>query len=179
MCCAVLCWYLQVAVADGVFVAVLQPEHDLRCQPEALLSVQPALADDVVEQLSSLDVFQHEVQSVFCLQHVVQFEHVRVLDEFEYGYLALHLLPQLRLAVQVLLVDDLERHLEARVLVSAQPHSARTAATQHGTENERTDVLHVTVKAGQRAEGEGSGDGEGGGALSRGGGGGCGVLRRQ
>ena len=141
-------------------MAVLQAEHYLCRESEALLSVQPSFADYVVEQLPSLDVLEYEVQAVLRLQHVVQLEHVRVLDELEYGYLSLDLLPQLGLAVEVLLVDDLERHLEARVLVSAQPNSARTAATQHGAEDEGTHVLHVAVVAGQGTERWGDGNGQ-------------------
>ena len=63
-------------------------------------------------------MLQHQVEVLPVLVHVVQTQHVLVLDQLHDGDLALHLL-QHRLT-ELLLVDDLDGHLLAEDAVGAQ-----------------------------------------------------------
>lgn len=69
------------SVTYVVIVAVAEPHDDLRRDSQRLVSVQSAFADDVVEQLSSLRLLEHQVDAAVRLQHVVQLQNVRVLDQ--------------------------------------------------------------------------------------------------
>ena len=82
------------------------------------LGGQSAFLDEVVEQLPAGDVLKHQVEVLPVLVHVVQRQHVLVLDQLHDGDLPLHLL-QHGLA-QLLLVDDLDGDFLPQHTVGAQ-----------------------------------------------------------
>ena len=87
-------------------------------EPPRLLGGESPLLDEVVEQLSAGHVLKHEVQVLPVFIHVVQTQHVLVLDQLHDRDLTLHLL-QHGLA-QLFLVDDLDGHLLPQHAVGSQ-----------------------------------------------------------
>ena len=92
-----------------VTVAEVEGGDDLPKESSCFFGGQATFLDEVVEQFPSADVLQDQVQVFSVLVHVVQRQHVLVLDQLHDGDLPLHLL-QHGLA-QLLLVDDLDGHL--------------------------------------------------------------------
>jgi hypothetical protein len=122
-------------------VAVFQSHDDLRAEAQRFVSCEPAFGDDVIEQFAAAHVLQNQVQVVFGLQHIIQLQDVRVVNELENGHFALHFLPKLWFAVQMLFAHDFECDLKAVVAVRAQLHQTGAAAAQHLTQNERPHHL--------------------------------------
>ena len=91
---------------------------DLSEEPPCFLGGQTTLLDEVIKELPTTHVLQHEIQVLPVLVHVVEGEDVLVLDQLHDGDLPLDLL-QHRLA-EFLLVDYLDGHLLADDAVCSQ-----------------------------------------------------------
>ena len=72
-------------------MAKVESGYDLLEELARLLDGQPRLLDQVVEQLAARHVLEHQIQVLLVLVHVVEAQHVRMLDQLHYGDLALHL----------------------------------------------------------------------------------------
>ena len=101
-------------------MAEVEGGDDLPEESSCFFRCQATFLDEVVEQFPSTDVLQDQVQVLSVLVHVVQRQHVLVLDQLHDGDLPLHLL-QHRLA-ELLLVDDLDGHLLPQHAVCPELH---------------------------------------------------------
>ena len=103
-------------------VAKVQSGDNLPEESPGLFRRQSALFDQVIEEFSSGNVFQHQIEVSFVLVHVVQPQHVRMLDQLHDGDLAFDLL-QHGLG-QLVLVDDLDGHFFVQHAMRGQLHEA-------------------------------------------------------
>eukprot|EP00672_Neobodo_designis_P022365 CAMPEP_0174850216 /NCGR_PEP_ID=MMETSP1114-20130205/19102_1 /TAXON_ID=312471 /ORGANISM="Neobodo designis, Strain CCAP 1951/1" /LENGTH=523 /DNA_ID=CAMNT_0016084655 /DNA_START=308 /DNA_END=1876 /DNA_ORIENTATION=- len=129
-----------VAVRDALRVAVTHAGDKLLEEPPGGGLVEALGLDDAVEELAALDHLEHHVDVVGGLHHLAQVHDVRVVEALHDGDLALELLLEV-LARQLLLVDDLDGPLLARLVVGGELHLGEGAGAERVPELILSDLL--------------------------------------
>ena len=68
-----------------VQMAVLQSTSDLPCKLSRHSLSQPAMADDIIQHLSTVDVFENHVVVVLVDDHFAHSANIRVVEEHGEG----------------------------------------------------------------------------------------------
>lgn len=76
-------FWLQVSVDDAQFVNVLYAGDDLLVHFGSFILLEPAVFDDVLEELSARTILHDQVQVIIVFNHLVQLNDVRVPDFLE------------------------------------------------------------------------------------------------
>mmetsp|Transcript_7285 Transcript_7285/g.26071 ORF Transcript_7285/g.26071 Transcript_7285/m.26071 type:complete len:273 (+) Transcript_7285:1135-1953(+) len=120
---------LEVSVHHLVEVAVLNARHNLLEDVPCLVLRQPALLDNVVEELAAGRVLRHHEDVRRRADDLVQLDDVRVPEALQVLDLAPHLLIHVKRA-NLVAVQDLHRHLVLGDLVLAELDFAEAANAQ-------------------------------------------------
>lgn len=71
---------LKISIDNVVGVQELERQHDLTCEKQSLVFIEPALVLQDLEQLAAMAIFQDEEELPLVLKCVVQFDDERVLE---------------------------------------------------------------------------------------------------
>ena len=127
---------LQVAVDDLFAVQVRDARDELRKEAARLALLEALLRENVVKQLATRAVLEHDADVALRLNHLVQMHNVGMAQQAQHRDLALDLahLASIRLVLlrrrHHLALDQLDRRLLAKVAVHAQLDLAKLALAQ-------------------------------------------------
>ena len=87
---------------------------------EGFSIIQLALAEQIVEKLASLDMLEHEKQIIGRIIHIVEPQHIGMVQKLHDGDFSLKFLLHRRARLKSILGDDFDRNFEATISVKAE-----------------------------------------------------------
>jgi len=143
---------LDISVHDEVGMAIGNGGQDLSEEPPGLPLAQLPVGHDVVEHLSSVRQLHGEVDEALVVDHVVELDYVRVVEQLQHPDLPLQA-PHLLLRLDLLLLNHLDRHLLVRVDVSPQFHLSKAALPEGSLNTIWSNLLHFSHSHGTQYDG--------------------------